>query len=145
VVDHDPWTGDSPVYLLLRSLEPNEGGAYGHLVLDVDLPGWMSLYADWTARSAEWYLCEKETDKILIAMVAHRGSSPFYSKRHVGQVRISGDRHRSIVAYGIGSGLSQAWVLPGGVACGSDVDEVAIAVLETMEWEAAEAAVDADV
>lgn len=103
MVDHDPWVGDTPYFLLLVSLEPNEGGAFGSLVLDVDKPQWQVEYKDWLDRSAEWYLCEKEGEqRALLAQIMHRGEHPYFVKRHVGQIRINSSESRSTIAYGIG-------------------------------------------
>lgn len=103
MVDHEPWVGDTPYFLILSSLEPNEGGAFGHLVLDVDKVGWQVEYKDWLERSAEWYLCEKAPpNRTILAQIVYRGEHPYYLKRHVGQVRLNDSASRSVVAHGIG-------------------------------------------
>lgn len=156
MVDHDPWEGDTPYFLLISSLEPNEGGSFGHLVLDVDKRGWQTEHKDWLERSAEWYLCEKAApNRAVLAQIVHRGEHPYYLKRHIGQVRISDSASRSTVAYGIGKRVpavydttgkrrrlvtpertDRLWLLPGNVVCGGeDVEKLAIAVVAALEWQ----------
>lgn len=167
MVDHEPWVGDTPYFLLIVSLEPNEGGAFGHLVLDVDKPGWQVEHKEWLERSAEWYLCEKMgVQRAVLAQIVHRGEQPYYVKRHVGQVRLNDSAGRSVVVHGIGKKVpalyetytardergeemarrrkirdkrtDRLWLLPGGVVCGGeDVEKLAMAIVATMDWEAA--------
>lgn len=170
MVDHEPWVGDTPYFLLLVSLEPNEGGAFGHLVLDVDRQGWQVEYKDWLERSAEWYLCEKTPpNRAILAQTVYRGEQPYYVKRHVGQVRLNDSAGRSVAVYGIGKKVPTAyetymehdasgeevvrrkkvrdkrtdrlWLLPGNVVCGGeDVEKLAMAIVATMQWEASSTA-----
>jgi hypothetical protein len=156
VVDHDPWLGDSPYFLLIVSLEPNEGGAFGHLVLDVDKPQWQVEYKDWLERSAEWYLCEKGgSQRALLAQIVYRGEHPYYLKRNIGEIRINDSAGRSISAHGIGKRVpavydtsgkrrklvkpertDRLWLLPGNVVCGGeDVEKLAMNVVATLEWQ----------
>lgn len=110
MVDHDPWVGDNPYFLLIQSLEPNEGGAFGHLVLDVDKSGWQVEYKDWLDRSAEWYLCEKQPpNRAVLAQIVYRGEHPYYLKRHIGQVRLNDSASRSIIIHGIGKRVPAAY------------------------------------
>jgi hypothetical protein len=102
MVDHDPWVGDNPYFLLLSSLEPNEGGVMGYLVLDVDKTGWQTEYKDWLERSAEWYLCEKGTERVIMAQIVYRGEHPYYLKRHVGQMKLGTSESRSVIVHGVG-------------------------------------------
>ena len=152
MVDHDPWAGDTPYFLLISSLEPNEGGAYGFLVLDVDRPGWQTEHEDWLRRSAEWHLCDKETERVLLSQLVYRGEYPYYVKRHVGQIKLNGEQMREVSVYGIGKRVPAAregrkvvrqertdrlWILPGGVVCGGDdVEPLAMQIVQMMDWEA---------
>lgn len=159
MVDHEPWVGDTPYFLLLVSLEPNEGGAFGSLVLDVDKPQWQVEYKDWLDRSAEWYLCDKEgAQRALLAQIVHRGEHPYFVKRHVGQIRINSNESRSTVAYGIGKRVpavydtsgrrrrvvrpertDRLWLLPGDVVCGGeDVEPLAMTIVSTLQWQEAQ-------
>jgi hypothetical protein len=156
MVEHDPWVGDTPYFLLISSLEPNEGGAFGHLVLDVDKKDWQVEYKDWLERSAEWYLCEKEPpNRAVMAQIVYRGEHPYFLKRHVGQVRLNDSASRSTIAYGMGKRVpavydtsgkrrklekpertDRLWLLPGNVVCGGeDVEKLAMAIVATMAWE----------
>jgi hypothetical protein len=154
VVDHDPWVGDTPYFLLLNSMEPNEAGALGFLVLDVDKPDWQTEYKEWLQRSAEWYLCEKDGEqRAVLAQVVYRGEHPYYVKRHVGQIKVGSSEHRSTVAYGIGKRVpavregrklvkpertDRIWLLPGNVVCGGeDVEVLAMNVVNSLEWQEA--------
>lgn len=165
MVDHEPWVGETPYFLLLVSLEPNEGGAFGHLVLDVDKPQWQDEYRDWLERSAEWYLCEKDgAQRAMLAQIVYRGEHPYFVKRHVGQVALNNSATRSTIAYGIGKKVPAAyetymehdargeevvrrkkvrdkrtdrlWLLPGNVVCGGeDVEKLAMNIVQTLEWQ----------
>jgi hypothetical protein len=156
VVDHDPWLGDSPYFLLISSLEPNEGGAFGHLVLDVDKTGWQVEYKDWLERSAEWYLCEKAGEqRAVLAQIVYRGEHPYFVKRHVGIIALNNSASRSTIAYGIGKRVAavydtsgkrrklvkpertdRLWLLPGNVVCGGeDVEKLAMNIVATLEWQ----------
>lgn len=134
------WTDDNPFFLLIV-----EEGRAKHVIIDLGKPGWSKTHARWMRRQGWWYLCRKENQQVALAMRVWRGEQPYYTKRHVGQIKTNSDGgqiKRETACHGIGKKradghVDRLWVLPDNIAVcgGDDVEPLAMEVVQTLEWQ----------
>jgi hypothetical protein len=131
----DPvWVGDNP-YLLI--IEPYDQ-ASEPLVIDLDVPGWVTTHAVYLRIPGNWYLLTKSPNISLprLTMTVANGEQPYYTARHIGVTGSGGSNE--IKAYGIGKkqldgSVVQLWCMPNGTVCGgNDVDALGVAAIRRM-------------
>ena len=135
------WADENPYFLLIvRDASNPQTGMREHAEIDLGQSGWSETYADWMRGDSLWYLCHKE-GQVKLAMIVADGEQPYYTKRHIGQIAMSG-AGREIACYGIGKKrldghIDRMWVLPDGyaVCAGNDVEPLAMEVVRTMAWQ----------
>lgn len=76
------WIGDNPYYLVIKYKNPTDGNP-GAEIIDLDKGGWLETHADYIGLPGFWYLVQKDTGAIILAMSVEEGDAPVYRTRHV--------------------------------------------------------------
>lgn len=136
------WQGDNPYYLMLQY--HGESGDIEVRVIDLDSHQWATTHADVMRLQGEWYLVDKITRAIPIAIRVYEGEQPYYTARHVGSFTTPPGEDGEfplvprVTAYGLGKKrvdghVDRLWVFRNGlVVAGDDVNDFAKDVLSMM-------------
>jgi len=137
----EEWAGITPYYLMIRYRNPSDGNPAAQIV-DVDEGGWMEKYDDIIGVVGRWYLVNKETRAIPLAMTVEDGDKPIYRARHVAIGNLSGELPpgvtHEVICYGLGKELADGgkrmiWHFPQGLSVmDDDANPLGMEVLNMM-------------
>lgn len=110
------WAGSNPFFLLIAAPD-------AHVTVDLDEYQWATTYADWMRRPANWHLCLKDSNRVILSVKVYEGDQPYYAARHVGATGSGGSNE--VTCYGIGKKqangeMVRLWLMPNGVVVGGD-------------------------
>lgn len=97
----DDWRGDNPFYLIIHHQQPSDG-VWVNTVIDLDEQGWTATNASLMRLPGAWFLVEKDTRNMTLAIPVNEGDQPYYVARHHGMGRKEDFAQVEVIAFGIG-------------------------------------------
>lgn len=134
------WKGDNPFYLLIRHAQATDGKMVG-TIIDLDEGGWVEKHDALTKQPGRWYLVNKASGVLSMAMVVGEGEEGFYKRRHVGVGNLTPEKviQNEVMGYGLGRKLADGheeimWLFPQGpVTCmGDDANTIGMELLKVV-------------
>jgi hypothetical protein len=119
------WGGETPFFLIIEIEETGE-----RIGVDLDSP-WTTTHAKYLREPGTWWLTDKDSSRVVMAVIVEPGDQPYFTKHHVGNLMVQ----RELVAFGLGKKRADGtmvrnWLLPNGIICGGDdVDIIASRML----------------
>ncbi len=107
----DEWRGDNPYYLIIHHQQESDG-VWVNSIVDLDEFGWSTTQAHLLRLPGSWFLVDKETRCITLAIKVEDGEQPYYTARHYGKGSVVEDLEMSIeiIAFGIGKKRKDGFV-----------------------------------
>ena len=132
------WKGDHPFHLMVRHKQYD--GKMVATIIDLDEGGWVDKHAALTKLPGRWYLVNKATRIMPIAMSIEEGDVAAYKARHVGVGSMTPDKiiQNEVVAYGLirkhPDGIEESiWhFVQGLTVMGDDVNAIGMELLKVV-------------